>query len=52
MIIQQPDKEMQAVVDKALRSPGNDVESIETSFLHYLYNTFGRQLQSSGYYSF
>lgn len=52
MIIQQPDKETQAVIDKALLSLGNDVESIETSFLHYLYNTFGRQLQSPGYYSF
>lgn len=52
MLIQQSDEKAQLVVDKALRCLGNDVESLETSFLHYLYNTFGRQLQSPGYYRF
>jgi starch phosphorylase len=35
---------------KALRCLGNDVNSIETSFLHYLYNAFGRHLYSQKYY--
>lgn len=52
MMIQQPDEAGQVVVDKTLFSLGNDVGSLETSFLHYLYNTFGRQLQSPGYYGF
>lgn len=35
---------------KALRCLGCDEESIETSFLHYLYNAFGRKLSSQKYY--
>lgn len=35
---------------KALRCLGCDEESMETSFLHYLYNAFGRHLNSQRYY--
>jgi len=35
---------------KALRCLGNDEHNIETSFLHYLYNAFGRHLRSQKYY--
>ncbi len=35
---------------KALSCIGCDEESIETSFLHYLYNAFGRKLSSPQYY--
>ncbi|MFN2257313.1 MAG: glycogen/starch/alpha-glucan phosphorylase [Desulfuromonadaceae bacterium] len=35
---------------KALLCLGNDKHSIETSFLHYLYNAFGRHLYSQKYY--
>ncbi|WP_320056599.1 glycogen/starch/alpha-glucan phosphorylase [Desulfuromonas thiophila] len=40
------------VLAKAMRCLGNDSASLETSFLHYLYNTFGRQLASPDYYQF
>ncbi len=46
------DDKSAAVMLKALRSLGNDVESVETSFIHYLYNTFGRHLDSPSYYLF
>lgn len=35
---------------KALRCLGNDERSMETSFLHYLYNAFGRHLYAQKYY--
>ncbi len=35
---------------KALRCLGSDEHNIETSFLHYLYNAFGRNLRSPKYY--
>jgi starch phosphorylase len=35
---------------KAMRCLGNDEHSLETSFLHYLYNAFGRHLYSQKYY--
>ncbi len=46
------DAETEQVIRKALQSLGNDEESLEASFLHYLYNTFGRRLHSPGYYLF
>ncbi|MCF6265857.1 MAG: glycogen/starch/alpha-glucan phosphorylase [Desulfuromusa sp.] len=46
------DKNQKAILRKALRCLGNDVASIESSFLHYLYNTFGRHLESPDYYLF
>jgi len=46
------DAETEQVVRKALKCLGNDEKSLESSFLHYLYNTFGRNLHSSGYYLF
>ncbi|MBN2646019.1 MAG: glycogen/starch/alpha-glucan phosphorylase [Desulfuromonadaceae bacterium] len=47
-----PTKAQEQVINKALRCLGNDKESLEISFLHYLYNTFGRHLESSTYYLF
>jgi len=41
-----------AVMRKALRCLGNGVDDLETSFLHYLYNTFGRHLDAPSYYLF
>lgn len=46
------DEKTAAILRKALRSLGNDVTSIESSFLHYLYNTFGRHLGSPSHYLF
>jgi starch phosphorylase len=52
MVIPDFERETEKVVRKALRCLGNDDESLEASFLHYLYNTFGRHLQSPHYYLF
>jgi len=45
-------KKQEAILRKALHCLGNDVASIESSFLHYLYNTFGRHLEAPDYYLF
>lgn len=46
------DEKSVAVMRKAMHCLGNDVDKLETSFLHYLYNTFGRNLDAPGYYLF
>lgn len=44
------DEQDEKALRKALHCLGNDEHSIETSFLHYLYNAFGRHLRSQRYY--
>ena len=44
------DEQDTQAMTKALRCLGNDENSLETSFLHYLYNAFGRHLRSQKYY--
>ncbi|PLX93769.1 MAG: glycogen phosphorylase [Desulfuromonas sp.] len=46
------DAKTEHVIRKALQCLGNDEENLEISFLHYLYNTFGRHLHSAEYYLF
>ncbi|WP_321530768.1 glycogen/starch/alpha-glucan phosphorylase [uncultured Desulfuromonas sp.] len=52
MVIPDFERETETVVRKALKCLGNDEAGLEASFLHYLYNTFGRHLQSPHYYLF
>ncbi|MDY0211574.1 MAG: glycogen/starch/alpha-glucan phosphorylase [Desulfuromonadaceae bacterium] len=49
MTFTQDERDVEAT-RKALRCLGCDEESMETSFLHYLYNAFGRHLSSQRYY--
>lgn len=46
------DGKSETVMRKAMYCLGNDVDNLETSFLHYLYNNFGRHLESPDYYLF
>ncbi|PLX97676.1 MAG: glycogen phosphorylase [Desulfuromonas sp.] len=48
----EPEADKKEIIEKALRCLGDDEESLSTSFLHYLYYTFGRYLESSPYYLF
>ena len=52
MIISERKKEAENVIRKARKYLGDDEESLEISFIHYLYNTFGRHLHSADYYLF
>ena len=52
MIDNYADEWLAAIEARAGQCLGNDCAKLEISFLHYLYNTFGRHLRSPRHYLF